>query len=165
VRADDRVTWGNAGVVTNRKDFRTAYVFGEGAAEDPRAGEGVFDSINAAVFLQSMSASVAVLDQYQASVENLSTHGATRDYCLVVVQAFKFEDVRTMKSKAPCIWSTFIAVPLHAGQEFSGMLHTMVKTATPYYGTTTDGIQEYDVPQGKVQVGEPVIVPGPQGAH
>jgi hypothetical protein len=90
---------------------------------------------------------------------------STRDYCLVVVEAFKFDDLMKMKGNAPCIWATFVAVPLHQGQEFSSMLRTMVQKVTPYFGTTAQGLQEYDIPQGQVLMGEPVEVPGPQATH
>jgi hypothetical protein len=67
-----------------------------------------------------------------------------------------------MKKDAPCAWSIFIAVPLHRGLEFSKVLRTMARTATSYFGTTTSGIQVYEMPPGKVLTGEAVEVTGPQ---
>ena len=79
-----------------------------------------------------------------------------------MIEAFKFDDVMKLKNKAPCTWSTFIAVPLIAGQEFSSLLRTMVRTATPYFETTTDGPLVYEVPSGRVLLGNPVEVTKPQ---
>jgi hypothetical protein len=159
----DKVTWGDDSLVSNRRDGRSAYMHGEGSALDPRAGQDPMEAVNVAALLQSIGSST-VMAQTTYSPSSLSDN-FTRDYCLVVVEAFKFSDLMAMKDHAPCTWATFIAVPLHPGQQFSNMLHTMAKTATPYFGTTTDGIQEYDLPAGKVLMGEPVEVQGPQIAH
>ena len=136
---------------------------GEAAALDSRAGEDPMEAVNVAAVLQSIG-TTTIMAQTTYSTANLAD-SATRDYCLVVVEAFKFSELMAKKDNAPCEWATFVAVPLHTGQNFSNMLQTMAKTATPYFGTTTNGIQEYDLPAGKVMMGEPVEVPGPQVAH
>jgi len=170
----EHVTWGNSGLVSNDRDPHSANAliygvgdsaFGAGQNPDPRAGTDPMYSINVATYLQGIykTRDNAATNEY--SVRNLSDYGVSRDYCLVVVEAFKFDDLVRLKRGAPCAWATFIAVPIHPGQEFSQMLASMVRTGTPYFGTTTDGIQEYDLPAGKVLVGEPVEVPGPQAAH
>jgi hypothetical protein len=168
------VTWGNSGLVSNDRDPHSVNAliygvgdsaFGVGQNPDPRAGQDPMYAINVATYLQSVYKTSNDVATNAYSVRNLSDYGTTRDYCLVVVEAFRFEDVMKKKRGAPCVWATFIAVPIHAGQEFSQMLRSMVRTGTPYFGTTTDGIQEYDLPAGKVLVGEPVEVSGPQPAH
>lgn len=159
----DKVTWGDDSLVSSRRDSRSLFLHGEASAADSRAGQDPTEAVNVATYLQSLSMTAHPQAQ-QYSASNLAD-SATRDYCLVVVEAFKFSDLMAMKDNAPCIWATFVAVPLHTGQEFSNLLHAMATTATPYFGTTAEGLQEFDVPQGKVQVGEPVIVPGPQDSH
>jgi hypothetical protein len=154
----DNVTWGNAGLISNRRNPNSVFLFGEAASADPRAGQDPASAVNLATYLQG-SASYGNLSQNQYSVDNLNESGAWRDTCVVMVEAFKFSDVMNMGKKAPCIWATFIAVPTHAGQEFSDVLRTMARTATPYFGKTTDGIQVHDVPGGNVNVGEPVEIP------
>jgi hypothetical protein len=138
---------------------------------DPRAGGDPTDTVNLAMFLQTHGSTAApesgsfVTQESSLSTDaNFSNGGAPRDYCLVVVEAFKFDDVWRKKDGARCIWATFIAVPLHTGQQFSAMLPTMARTAMPYFGTTTSGLQMQLVPPGKVILGEPVAVPGPQEA-
>jgi hypothetical protein len=64
-----------------------------------------------------------------------------------------------MDKKAHCIWATFVAVPVTRGQAFSKVLRSMLATASPYFGTTTKGLQVYEVPYGKVLMGNPVEVP------
>jgi hypothetical protein len=164
----DRVTWGDDSLISSRRDSRSLFLHGPDSAVDPRAGQDPNEAINVATYLQSlgtisMGATQAV-NPPSYSVANVADP-ATRDYCLVVVEAFKWDDLVARKENAPCAWATFVAVPLHTGQQFSGLLHTMAKTATPYFGTTADGLQEFDIPQGKVELGEPVVVPGPQDSH
>jgi hypothetical protein len=154
----DKVTWGNYGLLSDRPKPSSAYLYGDSANIDSRAGPDANQAINIATYLQSQG-SFGTAAENQYSVENQSDHGETRDYCIVVVEAFRFSDVVKMKIDAPCVWATFVAVPLRAGQEFSGMLRTMARTATPYFGATTDGIQRYDVAPGRVLMGEPVEVP------
>jgi hypothetical protein len=162
----DKVTWGDDSMISSRRNSRSVLLHGEGSADDPRAGQDQMEALNMAVLLQGMSKTTAGAlqadDAY--SVAN-NGDASTRDYCLVVLEAFKFSDLMALKGKAPCAWATFVAVPLHEGQEFSSMLRTMVQKATPYFGTTADGLQEYDVPHGQVLMGEPVVVPGPQEPH
>jgi hypothetical protein len=161
----DHVTWGDSGLISNVRDPRSsaALLLGPGANPDPRAGQDPADAVNLAMLMQTQGSatrsSFATQGELYAS-ENLSHEGARRDFCLVVVEAFRFDDVWKKKNGARCVWATFIAVPLHSGQEFSSMLRTMVHTATPYFGTTTNGLQVYEVPAGKVLMGEPVEVPG-----
>jgi hypothetical protein len=159
----DKVTWGNDSLIDKHRDGRSAYMHGEEAALDSRAGQDPMEAVNVAAVLQSIGTST-IMAQTTYSTASLGDSD-TRDYCLVVVEAFKFSDLMALKDNAPCEWATFIAVPLHSGQKFSNMLQTMAKTATPYFGTTTNGIQEYDLPAGKVIMGEPVEVQGPQISH
>lgn len=154
----DKVTWGDDGLVSNWRSGSSIWRIGEDASIDPRQGQNMADIIKLATMLQEKAAP-ALRPGNSYNVNDMSDHGATRDYCLVVVEAFKFEDVAKLRKSAPCVWSTFIAVPLHTGQEFSGALRAMVRTAAPYFGNTADGIQTFDVPQGKVLLGEPVEVP------
>jgi hypothetical protein len=151
----DKVTWGDDGLISKRRSVGTMGGFRIGPAVDTdREGLTPMDLMNIRAFLGT-----------GAYFDKMTNGDNARDFFLVVVQAFRFEDVRDKKKKAACIWSTYIAVEAHQGQEFSSVLRAMVHTAEPYFGTTTDGLQKYDLPLGKVDVGEPVVVPGPQAAH
>ncbi len=154
----DRVTWGDSGLSPYWHIHDSAYLIGPESNTDARAGQDPMSAASTAAYLQTHS-TMASQSQNQYTANNIYDNGATRDYGLVVVEAFRFSDVTSMKKNAPCIWATFIALPLHHGQEFSGMLRTMVHTATPYFGTTTDGTQVFEIPPGKVLMGNPVEVP------
>jgi hypothetical protein len=166
----DEVTWGDDGLVSSWHGARnpgSAFLIGPGAAEDSRSGMSPSELANLALFFQENQQGgnyPTFSEQQSVGFQDLSGEAVSRDFCLIMVEAFRFGDVMKMKKNAPCVWATFIAVPLHPGQGFSGVLRTMAHTAAPYFGTTTDGIQLYEVPPGKVLMGEPVEVPGPQKA-
>ncbi len=168
----DHVTWGDSGLKTNVRDSRSsaALLSGPGANPDPREGVDPAEAVNLALFLQTRNSAMSqnggsfATQGGKYTSENLSYSGLRHDYCMVVVEAFRFDDVWKKRNGARCVWATFVAVPLHSGQKFSSMLRTMVHTAAPYFGTTTNGIQMYEVPPGKVIMGNPVEVPEPQKA-
>jgi hypothetical protein len=169
VRAD-RVTWGNDGIMAKR------YVISLGSNDqfDPRAGLNPEEesAIRRLLAMPKISPSKYGSGENPADL-NANEHEtrdfgmgmqAAVDYCMVIVEAFKLDDVKAMDRKAPCTWATFIAVQNDWNRKFSDILRTMVQTATPYFGSTTSGLQLYEIPQGKVLVGTPVEVSGQQKA-
>ena len=176
----DRITWGNDGIVSSRymTNLKSNSLFdprvglteeevsemtyllgfpktggalmggggGPGGFSSPASGEGPAELRPAEHFSRDdgMGEQLAI------------------DYCLVVVEAFKFDDVKAMNKKAPCIWATFVAVPVDRGRPFSTVLRGLLTAASPYFGTTTNGLQVYEVPDGKVLLGSPVEVPPAQ---
>jgi hypothetical protein len=177
VRAD-RVTWGNDGITSSR--YMTNLM--GNSLFDPRVGltpEEV--SAMNRVFAMPKTAGITgggggagarsspgkgegpaeLKPAEQFSEDNIAEQPGI-DYCLVVVEAFRFDDVKAMNRKAPCIWATFVAVPVDPGKPLSSVLRTMLTAASPYFGTTTNGLQVYDVPNGKVLLGNPVEVASPQ---
>jgi hypothetical protein len=177
VRAD-RITWGNDGIVSSR--YMTSLK--GNSLFDPRVGLTP-DEVRAMGFLFGMPKTGGItaggggLGSFsspasgegpaelkpaeQFSDDNIAEQPGI-DYCLVVVEAFKFDDVKAMNKKAPCIWSTFVAVPVDPGRPFSTVLRSLLTAASPYFGTTTNGLQVYEVPDGKVLLGNPVEVSSPQ---
>lgn len=159
----DKITWGNDGLLASWPSPYSMYRFGEDAVDDPRIGMDPKEAYRIAAYFQdTLKANQIVQAPFTTGTNRHDEE--SRDYCLVVVDAFKFEDVRVHGKRAVCAWSTFVAVPLHEGQEFSGLLRSMVRTATPYFGETTHGVQLYELPPGKVLMGEPVEVSGPPKA-
>lgn len=166
----DRITWGNDGIISSRYMTQLA----SNSLFDPRVGL-TFDEINSVRKLFSMPKVGNVTighgegpREFTAAVLTPSDAGmgeqAALDFCLVVVEAFKFDDVKSMNKRAPCIWATFVAIPVERGQKFSGVLPAMLKAAAPYFGTTTNGLQVYEIPNGKVLMGNPVEVAAPKQA-
>jgi hypothetical protein len=169
VRAD-QVTWGDDGMTAERYHMRALLSNNE---FDPRAGlsaEEVLALQEAGLNLMSKTgagktdlSNATTAADIREFVESSGTGPQpssrtqpAQDFGLVVLEAFKFSDVKAMNRKAPCAWMIFIAVPMDSGKKLSEFLTTMLKTAEPYYGGTTQGLQIFEVPVGKVEIGEPV---------
>ncbi len=176
VRAD-RFTWGNDGPVYSWLGLAgpgTANVIGLSASWDARVGTSPSELAGLAMNLQEMPGNVSqmaegmgrgggpIIQQQGVRLQEQSRDPAARFCYLLVIEAYKFEDVRDRKNDAPCAWATFVAVPMRQGLEMVSVLHTMARAAMPYLGTTTDGIQLFELPPGKVLVGAPVKAPGQQ---
>jgi len=169
VRAD-RVTWGNDGLVADRYNLGLISAW----ARDPREGLSQDDMVgtnrlmaalaggfgmgsgggrgaNKAGALAYEQANMGIAGTMREKMDSM----ASSDYYLIVVEAFRFADVDAMDRKAPCVWAVFIAVPADGGRKFSDVLRGMLQAATPYFGETTHGLQIYQVPPGKVTVGNP----------
>lgn len=79
-------------------------------------------------------------------------YDATRDYYLVVVDAFKYEDLMKKGKDAKRQWTTFVAAPRQPGQKFSDVLTTMLRVSTPYFGENTAGLQMYNDARATVKI-------------
>jgi len=169
VRAD-RITWGNDGLVSNR--YRMGLLSDplrderEGMTSDDMVGtRRMLAALGGGFGMGKKSNGPAALAYQQlnqgiagAMAEKLSDARAL-DFYLIVVEAFRFDDVERMNRKAHCVWTVFIAVPADQGKKFSDVLRGMLQAAIPYFGETTHGIQIQEVPPGKVTLGEPKAVP------
>ncbi len=179
VRAD-RIRWGNDGIVSSRYmtnlksnsqfDPRVGLTLDEVSAvtrllEMPKTGGAVMGGgggPGSASSPTSGEGPAALRPDEHFSYDDGMGARLAVDYCLIVVEAFRFDDIKAMDKKAPCIWATFVAVPVDRGRAFSTLLRTMLTAASPYFGTTTNGLQVYEVPEGKVMLGSPVEVPSPE---
>jgi hypothetical protein len=166
----DRITWGNDGIVSNR--YMTSLL--SNSLFDPRVGLSSDEIASVRELFSMPKVSKVTIGAGEGPraftpAEMLPPDAgmgaqAAQDFCLLVVEAFRLDDIIALDKKAPCIWCTFIAVPVDRGQKFSSVLPAMLKTAEPYFGTTTNGMQVYEVPNGKVILGNPVELPGRQKA-
>jgi hypothetical protein len=164
----DRITWGNDGLVSSRYMTQLA----SNSLFDPRVGLDETEEASVRMMMAMPKVSKTTIGHGEGPraltpakitpTDAGMSAQAAKDFCLVVVEAFKFEDVKAMDKRAPCAWCTFIAVPVERGQALSSVLRTMLKAGSPYFGTTTNGIQVYEVPTGKVLLGNPVEVPSTQ---
>lgn len=151
VRAD-RITWGNDGLVANRNEA------GLQGHYDPREGQNMTVQLRALLPQTAGPGGAARQEMISHYLADFDTHVAVPRY-IIVIEAFKFDDVRAHNGKARCAWCTFISTPLTHAQKFSEVAATMLRTAAPYFGSTTSGLQLFEVPPGKVIVGTPVVVP------
>jgi hypothetical protein len=164
VRAD-RITWGDDGIVANKYMVNLT----TNPGYDPRTGLSQDEQSRlhlASLYIRNAGTAGTTTGGGEPGMQPdpVDQHGAidamnedtqtSHLFSLVVVEAFKFADVKALDKKAPCIWAAFIGVPVEGNEKFSSVLHAMMQSAAPYLGGTTDGIQ-----QGSVLVGTPVVVP------
>lgn len=114
--------------------------FGFGSSPATPAGD---NPLNAASAI-TLSAAGAAAGEYQT----------TRDFHLIVVDAFNYADVMKRGRDATRLWTTFIAAPRQPGQRFSTMLDVMLRVATPYFGENTAGLQMFNDARATVTLGE-----------
>jgi hypothetical protein len=88
-----------------------------------------------------------------------SEYEATREFYLIVVDAFDYAELRQKGAGAKRLWTTFVAAPRQPGQKFSDVLNTMLRVATPYFGETTTGLQMFNDARAEVILGELVVLP------
>jgi hypothetical protein len=168
VRAD-RLTWGDDGLVANKNKEDMEYA---PRRFDDRTGLGAeaeaqLSLLGLLVRTSGGGKGVAPdsMDQHAAANVLADDSDAAHPFCMVVVEAFKFDEVKARNKKARCVWATYVAVPNDYGAKFSSVLHTMMQTAVPYFGETTDGIKQFEVPPGRVLMGQPFTVPSESEAH
>lgn len=166
----DRVTWSNDGLLAKR--YKTRMV--SDLNFDSRQGLSQGEVANLNQFLQMTApdkggkgaggmgadnaAELGTLTQNTRDTALGDGSTIAQDFCFVVVEAFRFADVKAMNGKAPCVWMIFMAVPTENRRKLSEVLAAMLKSAVPYYGETTQGLQVFEVPVGKVLVGPPTEV-------
>lgn len=99
----------------------------------------------------------APLNTYSATASanaSAAEYEATREFYLIVVDAFRYSELMTKGDRAKRLWTTFLAAPRQHGQVFSDVLNTMLRVGTPYFGETTSGLQMFNDARA-------VVTPGP----
>ncbi len=79
---------------------------------------------------------------------------STREYYLIVVDAFSYKELREKGDLARRQWTAFVAAPRQPGQKFSDVVNTMLRVATPYFGETARGLQVFNDARARVDFGE-----------
>lgn len=84
---------------------------------------------------------------------------STREFHVIVVDAFDYRELKKEGRHANRLWSTFVAAPKRSNAEkFSALAATLVRSATPYFGETSRGLQIHTDVGVTVNVGEPIEV-------
>ncbi|MBL9203863.1 MAG: hypothetical protein JNN01_02160 [Opitutaceae bacterium] len=86
-------------------------------------------------------------------------YGNTRDFNLIVIDAFDYQELKAKGKSARRQWTTFVASPVEPGKKFSDVAVTLVRSATPHWGETTQGMQVINDARADVKIGEAVVVP------
>jgi hypothetical protein len=90
-----------------------------------------------------------------------TAYESTREFNLIVVDAFDYGELKTKGKLARALWTTFVAAPVERGQKFSEAFSTMLRSAAPYWGETTTGLQVFDDARAAVHIGEAVEIKEP----
>ncbi len=167
----EHITW-EEGMVGKVHDPRSLTHLGGTVAYDSRAG-GNDDALNAMAQNDANKSSfwgsgggAATGPGGTADVVTLNTtspsmttsYDSTREFNLIVVDAFDLSEVKSKGKYARALWTTFVAAPVQRGQKFSDVLPTMLKSATPFWGDTTNGMQVYNDARAEVKIGQMVEV-------
>lgn len=81
-------------------------------------------------------------------------YDVTREFYLIVVDAFSYAELQKKGASAKRLWTTFVAAPRQRNEKFSDVLNTMLRIATPYFGETTEGLQMFNDARAEVSLGE-----------
>lgn len=92
----------------------------------------------------------------------ISQFSSTREFHLIVVDAFDYQEVKTKARRASRLWTTFVSAPTQRGQRFSDIVDTLVRNATPFFGETSRGLQVYTDARAEVTLGDATVVPDEQ---
>ncbi len=84
--------------------------------------------------------------------------GSTREFHLIVVDAFDYHELRQNGRDTKRLWSTFVSAPKQPRQNFSSVAAALARNAMPYFGETTHGLQVYSDARAEVKIGELIEV-------
>ena len=107
----------------------------------------------------SASAGVPVVNASALGLTSLTGYEITRDFHLIVVDAFDHAEVKKDGKTAKRVWTTFVAAPKDPKQPFSEMVSALIRNGTPFFGETSSGLQVYTDARAEVKIGESVVVP------
>lgn len=162
----EHIEW-DEGLVGRVHDSRSLTHFGGEKTFDRRAG-GNDDSLNAGAQNDANTSSVwgsgggasasSALPATNTVDAQADAYESTREFNLIVVDAFDYQELKAKGKSAKALWTTFVAAPVQRGQKFSDVLPTMLRTATPFWGETSSGMQVYNDARAEVKIGEIVEV-------
>lgn len=94
----------------------------------------------------------------QGNVNPAFEYNSTREFFLLVVDAFDYAELQRKGDAAKRVWSTFIAMPRQDKELFSDVLPTFAKIGGAYFGETTRGMQMFDDARARVTPGELKVI-------
>ena len=93
-----------------------------------------------------------------AILSGITEFGSTREFHLIVVDAFDYRELKQRGRDTKRLWTTFVSAPKQQKQKFSDVAATLARNAIPYFGETTRGLQIYSDSRAEVKIGEMVEV-------
>lgn len=92
------------------------------------------------------------------AIASISEYDGTRDFDLIVIDAFDYAELKSKGKSATRLWTTFVAAPSESGKKFSASLVALLRAAGPFWGETTSGMQVYNDTRAEVKIGEIIEV-------
>ncbi len=165
----EHITW-DEGLIGKVHDSRSLTHLGGDVVWNTRAG-GNDDALEAGAKNDANTSSIwgsgggaatgtATLNTNDATG---GTYDSTREFNLIVVDAFDYAELKSKGKSAKTLWTTFVAAPVQRGEKFSQALAAMLRKAGPYWGETTPGLQVFNDARAEVRIGEAVEVKEPKG--
>lgn len=172
----DRLTWRDG--LDARPKGRGLHTLGGDRVWDSRAG-GNDDALSAAAENQSNTSSAWGKGNASATGGTGTSGGggslglsattvartgyqSTRNFHLIVVDAFDYAELKEKGKSAKRLWTTFVSAPKEHGKTFADVTRLLIRNATPYFGETSKGLQVFTDARAEVTIGEVVEVPEPK---
>lgn len=100
-----------------------------------------------------------IMGSTASGLAGLTGYESTRDFHIIVIDAFDYAELKKEGKSAKRLWTTFVAAPKEPKQTFASLAKTLIRNATPYFGETTSGMQVYTDVRANVEIGEAVVAP------
>jgi len=146
----ENLTW-RQGLVNTHQSTRN--LVGAARTSFDHYSGGRDDALSLVAAAHKTTAGTGIADSSQGGVQP-GVYGHTRDYFLLVIDAFSYQELLEKQFNARRQWTTFIALPREEHDSFAAVLPTMLKVATPYFGETTTGLQVFNDARATVKLGE-----------
>jgi hypothetical protein len=160
----EHITW-DEGLVGKVHSSRSLTHLGGDIVWDTRAGgnddalnAGAQNAANTSSFFGSGGGGATGIDSVNLHDSTATTYESTREFNLIVVDAFNYAELKSQGKSAKVLWTTFVAAPVQRGQKYSDALAAMLRSAAPYWGETTSGLQIFSDARAEVRIGEAVEV-------
>ncbi len=160
----EHIAW-DEGLVGKVHDSRSLSHFGGDVVWNNRAGgnddaldAGAKNDANTSSFFGSGGGPATGTATLNTNDSSTGAYDSTREFNLIVVDAFDYAELKSKGKSAKALWTTFVAAPVARGQKFSQALTAMLRSAAPYWGETTPGLQVFNDARAEVRIGEAVEV-------
>ncbi|HEY4988461.1 MAG TPA: hypothetical protein VII09_01570 [Opitutaceae bacterium] len=135
------------------------------SVNSPQVGQifqgGMINSRNAAIL--GYASEIAATPPKLGLIHNVKREDLIDDIehnrYFVVLMAYDFQAIRNEK-RPKLLWVTRFSIR-EQGNDFEKMLPAMAMYASQYFGQDTHGLIRDQLPEGKVNIGEPTLVAGP----
>lgn len=90
--------------------------------------------------------------------DTMGLYGDTREFFIIVIDAFDYAELKTKGKAATRLWTTFVSAPTRRHQRFADVMALLIRNATPFFGETSPGLQVYTDARAEVTLGDATVV-------